>query len=232
MSTCRVRVGDTSGEPGTSPHEGNQASCQGAGRPVSGFGVNSRTCLLATSQQVRSKPPNGVGLMRSFSPRLLPSVVAMHAFGPQCPWPTARPACCLTHTVRAVPSLPRWGQALRGHSGCGAAGLVRPSALTRRGPSTRRRGPEETGGPSRRGRSISDGEVRLGGALAPRHGAPGFLFGVLVIRAQGAFTSVLSAGGLRPCAPSWGWGPAVGGSPVPPRCFLSLRSLRPVVAVE
>lgn len=76
------------------------------------------------------------------------------------------------------------------------------------------------------------GEVHLGGALAPRHEAPGFLFGGLVIRAQGAVTSVLSAGGLRPCAPSWGRGPAMGGSPVHPWCFLGLRSLRPIVAVE
>ena len=168
---------------------------------------------------------------RGTSPQAAPQHCVMRAFGPRCPWPTARPACCLTHTVRVVPSLPRWGQALRGHSRCGAAGLVRPSALTSRGPSARRRGPEETGGPSRSRRSILNGEVHLRGALAPRHGAPGFLFGVLVIRAQGAFTSVLSAGGLRPCAPSWEWGPAVGGSPVPPWSFLSLRSLRPVVAV-
>ena len=184
-------------------------------------------CLLATLQQVQSNTPlNGFGLTRSFSPRLHLSIVGMHAFGPQHHWPTAQPACCLIHTVRVVPSLPRWGQALRGHSRCGAVGLVRPSALTHRGPSAIRRGSRETGGPASGWGGPSQ--------RCPCSQARGswFLLGGLVIRAQGAVTSVLSAGGLRPCAPSWGRGPAMGGSPVHQRCFLGLRSLRPVFALE
>lgn len=77
MSTCRAGAGDTLGEPGASPPEGAQACYQGPGGPISGSGVNSRTCLLTTSQQVQSNPAR-VGPHEALQSRAAP-VFSQHA---------------------------------------------------------------------------------------------------------------------------------------------------------
>lgn len=184
-------AGDTRGEPEHRPPRELRHAVRAPGAPSRDLeSMRGRACWLHHKSRVT---PHGSGLTRRFSPGLHPC--SHNARLRATASPAQSPAVLLSHPHSPSASFPSQVGSRRGHSDCGAAGLVRPSALTHRGPSAVRRGPEETGGPA----SVAAGGPSLRGALAPRHGAPGVLFGVLVIHAQGAFTSVLSAGGLRPC---------------------------------
>lgn len=191
-STCRAGAGDTRGEPEHRPPRELRHAVRAPGAPSRDLeSTRGRACWLHHNKS--RVTPHGLGLTRHFRPGLHPC--SCNARLRATASPAQSPAVLLSHPHSPRASFPSQVGSRRGHSDCGAAGLFRPSALTHRGPSAVRRGPEETGGPA----SVAAGGPSLGGTLAPRHGAPGVLFGVLVIHAQGASTSVLSVGGLRPC---------------------------------